>query len=162
MGLKPTIRRVWAPKGQRPTAPSDQHYQWLYVYGFVQPQTGQTQWLVLPSVSTTIMSTALRLFAKAVGAGPNKHIVMVLDQAGWHTSKKLVLPEGIHVVHLPSHTPELQPAERLWPFVKEAVANRCMPDLDTLEELVVERCDELTRQPQTIRSQTHFHWWPTV
>jgi hypothetical protein len=95
-------------------------------------------------------------------AGPNKHIVMVLDQAGWHTSKKLVLPEGIHVVHLPSHTPELQPAERLWPFVKEAVANRCMPDLDTLEELVVERCDELTRQPQTIRSQTHFHWWPTV
>jgi len=46
----------------------------------------------------------------------------MLDQAGWHTTDKLALPEGINLFFLPSHSPELQPAECLWPLTNEALA----------------------------------------
>lgn len=56
--------------------------------------------------------------------GQDKRIVLPLDQAGWHTSEKLEVPEGIHLVPLPPYSPELQPAERLWPLVNEPLANQ--------------------------------------
>jgi hypothetical protein len=113
VGLKSIVRRVWAPKGTRPIAAIKEKYQWLYVYAFVHPTSGDTHWLLLPTVNSQAMSLALADFAKAVGAGPDKHILLVLDGAGWHTSHEVVIPAGIELVPLPSHSPELQPAERL-------------------------------------------------
>jgi hypothetical protein len=62
-----------------------------------------------------LFSLALEEFAREVGVGEDKHIVLVVDQAGWHTGGEVELPEGIHLEFLPSGSPELQPAERLWP-----------------------------------------------
>ena len=136
-------------------------YEWLYVYAFVQPTSGETHWLLLPTVNSQAMSLALADFAKAVGAGPDKHILLVLDQAGWHTSTEVVIPEGIELVPLPSHSPELQPAERLWPLTNEAVANRSFASLDELDAALGERCVRLSGKPDLIRSYTQYHWWPT-
>ena len=135
--------------------------EWLYVYAFVQPTSGETHWLLLPTVNSQAMSLALADFAKAVGAGPDKHILLVLDQAGWHTSKDVVVPEGIELVPLPSHSPELQPAERLWQLTNEAVANRSFASLDELDAALGERCVTLSGKPDLIRSYTQYHWWPT-
>ena len=77
---------------------------------------GRTSWLLLPTVDVEVFSLALAAFAEEVGAGPNKHIVLVLDRAGWHSSARLSVPEGIHLVFLPPHSPEVQPSERLWPL----------------------------------------------
>ena len=80
-------------------------------------------WLILPTVSAEVFSMALEHFAREVGAGSRKRILLVLDRAGWHTAKKkLRVPEGIHLEFLPSHSPELQPSERLWPLSDEGVA----------------------------------------
>lgn len=162
LGLKPILRRVWAPRGQRPLADSSHHYDWLYTYGFVEPATGRTEWLILPTVCTDVMSLALTHFAQAVGVGPHKQVVLILDQAGWHTSGKLQLPKGLHLVLLPAHTPELQPAEHLWPLVREALANEGFNNLDTLETRLIDRCRMLLADPQLVKSHTHFHWWPIV
>lgn len=116
--------------------------------------------MIMPEVSTGVMSIALGEFARAVGAGSRKNILLVLDQAGWHISNDLIVPDGIHLVFLPSYTPELQPAERLWPLINEAIANQDYSDLDTLERRVVERCRELISQPKVIQSVTQYHWWP--
>src|SRR6516162_2302205 len=70
------------------------------------------------------LPSRLSTFAEEVGAGPNKHILLVLDRAGWHRSARLKLPEGIHLVFLPPYSPEVQPAERLWPLSNEPLANR--------------------------------------
>jgi transposase len=86
--------------------------------------------------------------------------VLVLDQAGWHTTKDLVLPAGIDLAFLPPASPELQPAERLWGLVDEPVANRTFADLDELEATLVTRCRELERVRQPIRRRTRYHWWP--
>lgn len=160
VGLKSIVRRIWAPKGTRPIATVKEKYEWLYVYAFVHPSSGDTHWLLLPTVNSQAMSLALADFAKVVDAGPDKHILLVLDQAGWHTSKEVVIPAGIEVVPLPSHSPELQPAERLWPLTNEAVANRSFASLDELDTVLGERCVTLAGMPDLIRSYTHYHWWP--
>ena len=139
MGLIPVVRRVWAARGERPLALGQGRYQWLYLYGFVRPGGGGVQWLLLPEVDTEVFSLALKHFADAVGAGPRKRIVLVLDRAGWHASNDLVVPDGIHLVFLPAYSPELQPAEHLWPVVHEAVANRRVEKLEEPEDLAQEQ-----------------------
>lgn len=82
------------------------------------------------NVNTAAFSLALAAFAQEQGAGPHKQILLVLDQAGWHKSGDLVVPEGLHLPFLPSHSPELQPAERLWPLPNEPLSNRVFSSLD--------------------------------
>lgn len=119
LGLKPIIRKVWSKRGQRPVATVHHRYQWLYLYAFVCPQTGQTQWFILPRVSVAWFNRALQEFAAAVGAGANKQVLLVIDGAGWHRAKTVVVPPGVHLEFLPPYSPELQPAERLWQLSDE-------------------------------------------
>ncbi len=154
------IRRVWAPRGQRPVAKVKRRYEWLYLYAFVCPKSGEVHWVILPKVNVEIFSMALSHFAQEVEAGRDRRILLVLDQAGWHTGKEVQIPEGIHLEFLPSHSPELQPTERLWPLSNEAVANRLFESLDELEEALIERCVASCEQAETIRSHTSYHWWP--
>jgi DDE superfamily endonuclease len=158
VGLKPILRRVWVRKGSRPRVAVQQRFQWLYVYSFVHPASGKTEWLRLSTVTAQVFTIALAQFAQAVGAGPTKRVLLVLDQAGWHTSKELVLPEGIHLLFLPPYSPELQTCERLWPLTNESVANSSFHSLDDLELALAKRCVVLQDQPEVIRSLTHFHW----
>lgn len=159
IGLVPIVRRVWAPKGERPLAQQRRCYEWLYVYGFVRPSTGQVEWLLLPTVNLELFQLALDFFADAAGAGPNKRIALVVDQAGWHMSKKLNIPDGLHLLPLPAYSPELQPSEKLWPLLHEDVANKYIADMDTLEDVIVKRCRNLRAQPETIFGHTLFDWW---
>ena len=160
LGLKPVIRRVWAPVGNRPIAQFNRGYKWTYLYGVVQPESGEVYWLILPTVNVELFSMSLREFAKEVGAGEDKHVLVVLDQAGWHTGKEVEVPEGIHLEFLPKGSPELQPAERLWPLTNEAIANHLFEEIEEIEEVLVKRCVELLDQAETIRDLTNYHWWP--
>ena len=153
------LRRTWARRGSRPVARQHPRYQWLYVYTFVRPDTGDTFWLLLPTVSTEAFSIALREFAEAVGVGPDHHVLLVLDRAGWHTTDKLDVPEGIHLEFLPPYSPELMPAERLWPVLREAVANRPVHNLDQLEARLTFRIKALRRNPAFIAGLTGYRWW---
>ena len=154
------MRRVWAPVGKRPIARLKRGYEWTYLYGFVRPQRGDLFWLILPTVNKELFSLALREFAEEVGAGQDKRIVLVVDQAGWHTSGEVALPEGIHLEFVPSGSPELMPAERLWPLSNEAIANRLFEEICEVEEALLERCLQLLDQTETIKNLTNYHWWP--
>ena len=160
IGLHPILRRVWAPRGRRPVAAVQPRYEWTYLYGFVRPATGASYWLLLPTVSGAAFSAALREFASGAGAGPGKRIVLVLDGAGWHSGQGVTVPDGLHLVFLPPYSPELQPAERLWPLTNEPLANRHFATLAELEAAQSARCLALREQPATIRPHTHAHWWP--
>lgn len=160
LGLLPILKRVWAPKGQRPRAPVRRRYQWLYVYGFVRPRTGQTWWCLLPTVSLEAFGLALAAFARDEGIDATHRAVLVVDRAGWHTSGRLALPAGIDLVFLPAASPELQPAERLWRLVDEPVINRSFASLAELEAVLVPRCQALAQQRRRIKSLTRYQWWP--
>ena len=158
--LKPLLRRVWAPRGRRPVARIKRRCEWVYLYGFVRPRDGRTFWLILPTVSARTFSLALEQFARGIGAGEDKRILLMVDRAGWHTGGGVEVPEVIELEFLPARSPELQPAERLGPLVNECVANRLFEALDELEEALVERCLALSEQPQLVSSCTRYHWWP--
>lgn len=115
----------------------------------------------MPTVNTHAFSLALYAFAEEHGVGPNKHIALVMDQAGWHTGRNLRLPEGFHLIFLPSHSPELQPAERLWPLSNEPLANRAFASLDELEQVQADRCRWVQAHPEIIRVRAFYHWWPS-
>jgi transposase len=159
-GLKPVIRRVWAKRGQRPVAVAHPRYKWLYLYAFVRPTSGAVEWFAASTVDTELFSAVLARFAAAVGAGPQKRVLLVLDGAGWHIAADLVVPDGIRLLFLPPYSPELQPAERLWPLTNEAVANRHFTSLADLDEALASRCRALTDQPDILKANTLFHWWP--
>ena len=160
LGLKPVLRSVWAPKGQRPTAFGHHRFQWLYVTAFVGPATGETVWYLTDTVSKPLFANLLDAFARAVGAGPKKRVVLLLDNAGWHTLPNLAVPDGIKMVYLPPYSPELQPAETLWTLVDEPIVNTFVPNLTKLIDTITERCSNLTKRQPEISSRTNFAWWP--
>ena len=81
-----------------------------------------------------------------------------LDNAGWHTAPNLAVPDGLRLVYLPRYSPELQPAEHLWPILDEPLANRSFETLTDLERAVTERCRVLNGDQ--LKPGTTFHWWP--
>src|SRR3954470_5918761 len=103
VGLKPILRRVWAPRGERPRAPGHHRFEWLYVIAFVQPGSGEVFWYLANGVSKPFFEALLALFAREAGAGRDRIIVLVLDNAGWHTEPGLAVPEGVRLVHLPPY-----------------------------------------------------------
>jgi hypothetical protein len=160
IGLKPVTRRVWAPKGERPIALGHHRYEWLYIWGFVEPATGTTVWNVSNAVCKEMFEAILADFAKSARAGANKRIVLQIDGAGWHGPENIAVPDGVRLIFQPAHSPELQPAEHLWAFVDEPHANIYFETIDTLEKAVSARCVALIEQRDMIRASTLFHWWP--
>ena len=162
-GLKPTYRRVWAPIGQRPTAPSRARYEWSYVFATVHPETGTTHVgtshpcgaLILPVANTSTMQLYLDDFAASLPI--DVVALLVLDGASWHRSLKLVIPGNLRLVFLPPYTPELNPAEHLWPLLREVTANQAFTNIDALESRLAERCIWLTDHPERVASSTSFH-----
>ena len=116
-------------------------FEWLYVTGFVEPATGRTVWNVSNAISKAYFELVLADFAKSVGAGPNKRIVLQLDNAGRHGPQNLAVPNRASgSIFQPAHSPELQPAEHLWAFVDEPLVNRYFETIEDLDKAVGERC----------------------
>jgi transposase len=158
LGLKPIVRRVWSPRGRRPRSCGRTRYQWLYLYGFVRPRTGQTFGVLLPRVNAQRMSTALAEFAAFADPKGRKVLVVLVDNAGWHRAKALAVPSNVVLHFLPPCTPELQPAEPLWPLVREALANRSIGRIDRLRKIIRTRLRYLANHPLVVRSVVAFRW----
>jgi transposase len=158
LGLKPIARRVWSLKGRRPTSNGQAKFESLYVFGFAHPATGRNRTLILPKANTTTMGQALADFAGWADPGRRKVLVRIVDNAGWHVAGKLAVPPNVVLVHLPSCTPELQPAEPLWPLVREGLANKTFPTLAALTEPLERRCRWLAVDTATVKGAVGFHW----
>lgn len=158
LGLKPIARRVWSLKGRRPTSNGQAKFESLYVFGFAHPATGRNRTLILPKANTTTMGQALADFAGWADPGRRKVLVLIVDNAGWHVAGKLAVPPNVVLVHLPSCTPELQPAEPLWPLVREGLANKTFPTLAALTEPLERRCRWLAVDTATVKGAVGFHW----
>lgn len=162
IGMQPVHRRVWVGYNSLPIAQVNWQREWSWLYAFVQPQSGDTYWWIVPYLNTEVFQQVLDDFAEHFQVGPNKRVILPLDRAKWHITEKLVVPEGIHLFPLPPSSPELQPAERLWPLVNEPLANKAFSSIQAVEDIVFERCRQLLHQRDLIRGLTFFHWWPEI
>jgi hypothetical protein len=80
----------------------------LWLYGFVHPESGETYWWILPQVNIELFNRVLTDFASEFNVDANKRILLTIDQAGWHMSNDVILPEGIHFFPMPAYSAELQ------------------------------------------------------
>jgi len=133
-GLQPTVGRRWARKGVRPVVKVKIGYENFYVYSAVCPTTGDDVTLFLPWVNTAMMNIFLEHLSVALNG---RRCFLVMDQAGWHSSADLRLPPNIEPVYLPPHSPELNPVERLWDWLKRnTIRNQFFQTLDEVMDSV--------------------------
>lgn len=158
VGLKPILRKVWAKRGKRPIAVIRPRYKWLYVVGFVHPESGRSSWWTVPHLDKEIFASLLGAFAAEYAQAAR--LLLVLDGAGWH--KGLSLPSNVELIFLPPYSPELQPAEHLWMLADEVLVNRWFSTLDDLQAVLAPHLVRLSHRTQQIRALTLFHWWPTA
>jgi transposase len=111
-------------------------YANCWVYGSIAPSTGERFFLLLPTLDADQMQIFLDEFAKA---HPSTFTVLLLDNSGAHTAKRLKIPPNVALVFQPAATPELNPAERVWQDLKTQLAWLTFKDLDALEQEIVER-----------------------
>ena len=108
---------------------------WTYILGAICPKKGKGAGLVLPYCDTGAMQEHLAEISQAVD--PGAHAVLILDQAGWHVTPKLKVPENITLMFLPPRSPELNPVENVWQFMRDNwLSNRVFRDYDD----IVDQC----------------------
>ncbi len=107
-------------------------------------------------------NAALQAFVEFTSVSAHKRIFLLLDQAGWHTSRQVKTHHGLSLLFLPPYSPELQPAEHLWQLSDAPLVNRCFASLDDLEVVQAQRCNWLQDHPDLVRSTTNFHCWPHI
>ena len=130
-GQQGTITRVWAPTGSRPRAVRQTQYDYLWILGAVCPETGQAEGLLSPRLNTDVINIFLRQFSDALAE--NEHAVIVWDGAGFHRAAHLVIPANISLIELPPYSPELNPMENVWHYLKSHYwSNRAYEHYDHL------------------------------
>ena len=154
-GQQGTKTTVWGKTGSRPKAVKQTAYEWCYIFGAVNPVTGNSSALVAPSVNTELMNQHLRFISEE--AGPQAHVVLVLDQAGWHRSKKLEIPSNLTLLPLPPYSPQLNASEKLWGFMRSHyLSNRQYRDYDHLFTMACDACREVDEE--RIKSVCRTPW----
>ncbi|OCP15297.1 DDE endonuclease [Ensifer sp. LC54] len=130
---------------------------WAYIFGAICPKKGKGAGLVLPYCDTEAMQEHLAEISNAVD--PGAHAVLILDQAGWHVTPKLKVPDNITLMFLPPRSPELNPVENLWQFMRDNwLSNRVFKDYDDIVDQCCRAWNRLVDQPWKIMSIGMRDW----
>jgi DDE superfamily endonuclease len=147
-------KRCWAPPGIRPHVPSQVVRESVSIFAAVAPEAGLMTSLVLPAANTAMMNLFLEHGSQSF---ENSFIVMQVDQAGWHRSKELIVPENIRLIEQPAYSPEVNPVSHLWEELREKyLHNRLFSSLDLLVEVLCHGLNELTEDKERLRSMMSF------
>ncbi len=157
VGQKNRRVRQWAKKGTRPRQMADQRYQNAYIFGAVCPARDTGAALVMPRANAEAMQQHLEEISRCVTEGA--HAVLILDGAGWHTTKKLQVPANITLLKLPPYSPELNPQENIWQYLRQTyLSNRLFSDYDAIVEACINAWNKLTAEAGRIRSIATRQW----
>ena len=157
IGQKNKLTRRWARRGTRPRAPRDQRTEWAYIFGAICPAKGKGAGLVMPWCDTDAMAAHLIEISAAVD--PGAQAVLIVDQAGWHLTPKLAIPDNITVLALPPRSPELNPVENVWQFMRDNwLSNRIFKSYEDIVALCCQAWNNLIDQPWKIMSLGMRKW----
>lgn len=149
IGQQGTLTTVWALTGSRPTAVKQTKYEWAYLYAAVEPATGFSSAIIAPEVNTGTMGSFLDVLSSEVEAGD--FVVLLMDQAGWHKARALRVPDNIVILYLPPKSPELNPVENLWHYMRSHyLSNRAYDDYDHIKDAATTAYRALT--PDVLKS----------
>lgn len=157
VGQQGTLTRLWARKGTRPRAPKDCRYAWAYLFGAVCPDRATGAALVMPYANTEAMNAHLAEISRTVA--PGAHAVLVLDGAGWHGGHALVVPQNITLLTPPPYSPEVNPIENVWRFLRQnRRANRVFETYQDIVDTCCTAWNALIDVPERVASITIRDW----
>ncbi len=157
VGQKGRLCHRWWTRGRRPPGRQDQRFDWVYVFGAARPDGEMAFGLVMPEVNTAAMQIFLAAFSAALA--PDEHAVMVLDRAGWHGARRLEVPPNVTLVALPAYSPQLNPMERVWLYLRERFLSlRVFPDYDTIVDACCAAWNAFADDADRIRSLCLQPW----
>lgn len=134
-GTHSKIGHGWFQTGSRSSVKMKLGFQNFYLYSSVDINDGSNFSLILPNVNTGNMNVFLSKISKEYS---NDISILIMDGAGWHKSKDLKIPHNIKIVYLPSYSPELNPVERLWLYIKSNILRNKL--YETLDDLQLTLC----------------------
>jgi hypothetical protein len=160
IGQKGRTTHVWYQKGARPRGLRQQGFASAHLFGAVCPERGEGVALVLPEVSTAAMDVFLAELGRAVPAGT--HAALVLDGAGWHVSEGRSVPANLTLVPLPPYSPELNPVERVWEYLRDRwLSHRVLATgYGAVVDAACAAWNALRAEPGRLRSLTNVPWLP--
>lgn len=148
------ILKCWALKGCRPTVFQQKVRQYRYMFGTVEPMTGESCFRIYTHCDTITMNHYLKELSEDF---KDDYILLVCDNAGWHKSKGLSIPNNIEIIHIPPYTPEMNPIEQIWDEIREK--NFANYIFDTLEKVVDRLCQSVcSLLNDTVSSITYRNW----
>lgn len=150
-GLMTKQKRVLVSKGVKPIGKFQHSYQWLWLWGCFSPITGDAHYWETSHVGNDLFEAFLHDFAES---NPREFKLIVIDNAGFHACQNISLPENIHLVRLPPYAPELNPAEKVWQWMKDRVAMKFFGSTKDLQNKITEMVNQL--KPELIKSITGY------
>jgi len=148
--------RCWAPRGIRPNVPNQIVREYTHAFVAISPHNGGMDSLILPQVNEQTMSIFLR---EVSNRHPDDFILMVMDGAGWHRAKALIVPENMALIFLPPYSPELNPVEHVWEHIREnGFRNKAFNSIDAVEDQLMQSLQTLENDPASVASMTGFPW----
>ncbi len=161
VGQKGSLTRIWAPRGTRPRAIRDHRHDWAYLFGAVCPARAEAAALVLPHADSEAMSLHLSVISAAIAS--NAHAVVVTDGAGYHHKAAITIPDNITLITLPPYSPELNPIENVWQYLRQNfLAHRIFDDYDQIVEACASAWNALVATPERLRTITSREWAKAV
>ena len=147
-------KACWCRKGVRPTVPCHHIREYRYVYGAVEPETGDGCFWVMTRCDTESMNFFLEKLSEQY---TDDYILLICDGAAWHKSTELIIPENIELFFIPPYTPEMNPIEQIWKEIrKRGFQNEVF---DSLEAVIDRLCFTIKNLPATvIKSITGRKW----
>jgi len=106
----------WAPSGVRPVIPCQMVREYMYAFGAVDPHSGDDCFIIAPKCNTEWTNLFLNELSIKF---KDDYILLSMDNAGWHKSKGLKIPENIRPCYIPPRTPEMNPIEQIWKEVRK-------------------------------------------
>ena len=147
------ISKSWAPPGVRPLVPYMIVREHIQVYGAVDPNDGEQCYIIAPKCNTEWTNEFLKVLSERFS---NDYILLAWDNASWHKSKTLIVPDNIRLFYLPPRTPEMNPVEQVWPEVRVAFKNKIFNSLnDVVDKLC---CSLISLHNSDIQNITARQW----
>lgn len=140
-GLMTKQKRVLVSKGVEPIGKYQHSYKYLWLWGCFSPWTGDAFYWETSNVGSDIFEAYLQEFANQ---NPRELKLVVIDNAGFHACQNLEIPENIKLIRIPPYTPELNPAEKVWQWMKDKVAMKFFDNISDLQNMITQMINDLT------------------
>jgi transposase len=143
----------WVPEGVRAIVPSQHVREYNYIYGAVDPRDGERFFITAPTCNSMWMSAFLEELSSAY---PNDLIILIMDNASWHSSEELKVPNNIECLFIPPYTPEMNPIEQIWKELRKDFANQIFKSLKAVMDQLEVSVNNLT--DEAVMSITGRSW----